>query len=186
MVPHDNNFNDQDADDLLDLALAREVRNLDRDIQPPRDLWPGIERSIANIPQRDNSGLLYRFMPYGVAASLIMAVTALVLSLDEPAISRDARYVTLEESVNRVQDDFLAVRNPSFQQFEKANRELDPETIKLLYRNVEIIEKARKEIELALEANPESQRLLEMLLRVHEQELNLLNQSYVNSDNSSI
>jgi hypothetical protein len=93
-------------------------------------------------------------------------------------------YASLEESVRQVQSDFLAVRNPTFRQFEQTNKELDPETVKLLYRNIEIIEKARKEIEFALMATPENEQLLGMLLRLHEQELDLLNQSYVNQTSS--
>ncbi len=182
MTSHDNK--PEQVDDLLDISLARAVRNLDREIQPHRDLWPGIERHIANFPQRDRDSFVYRMMPYGMAASLLIAVTALVLSLYPTSPMQTAHYASLEESVRQVQNDFLAVRNPSFQQFKQTNKELDPDTIKLLYRNVEIIEKARKEIELALIANPENEQLLGMLLRLHEQELGLLNQSYVNQTTS--
>ena len=182
MTSHDNKPGQDD--DLLDINLARAVRNLDREMQPHRDLWPGIERHIASYPQRDRDSFIYRMMPYGMAASLLIAVTALVLSLYQVKPLETTRYVSLEESVRQVQSDFLAVRNPTFQQFQQTNKELDPDTIKLLYRNVEIIEKARKEIELALLANPENEQLLGMLVRLHEQELGLLNQSYVNQSTS--
>lgn len=184
MVTHDNNGNGINGSEPLDMTLARAVRDLDREIQPTRDLWPGIERQIANYPQRQRDDWLYRLMPYGMAASLLIAVTALVLTLSQVGDQQEMKYATLESSIGELQNEYITVRNPAIQQFEEANRGLDPETIVLLRKNIEIIEKARREIELALLANPENQRLIDMLMRVHQQELNLLNQNYAEPDSS--
>jgi hypothetical protein len=184
MAANDNNGNGMNESEPLDISLARAVRDLDREIQPTRDLWPGIERKIASYPQRHRDDWLYKLMPYGMAASLLVAGTALVLSLTQVGSREELKYATLESSIGAMQNEFVTVRNPSIQQFEKANQGLDPETFLLLRKNIEIIEKARKEIELALLANPENQRLIDMLMRVHQQELYLLNQSYVEPDSS--
>ena len=184
MATHDNNGNGMNGSEPMDISLARAVRDLDREIQPTRDLWPGIERQIANYPQRHRDDWLYKVMPYGMAASLLVAATALVVSLTQVGSREELQYTSLENSIGAMQNEFMTVRNPSVQQFEEANQGLDPETIVLLRKNIEIIEKARKEIELALLANPENQRLIDMLMRVHQQELNLLNQKYVEHDSS--
>lgn len=182
MTTHDNNGDGMSGP--LDITLARAVRDLDRDIQPTRDLWPGIERQIASYPQRHRNDWLYKVMPYAMAASLLIAVTALILSVTQVGSREELKYVSLERSIGEMQNEFMAVRNPAIQQFEAANRGLDRETLLLLRKNIEIIEKARKEIELALLANPENLRLIDMLMRVHQQELNLLNQNYVEPDSS--
>lgn len=184
MTTHDNNGNGMNGSEPLDISLARAVRDLDREIQPTRDLWPGIERQIANYPQRHRDDWFYKVMPYGMAASLLVAATALVLSLTQIGSREESKYANLESSIGQMQNEFMAVRNPSIQQFEETNEGLNPETIQLLRRNIEIIEKARKEIELALLANPENQRLIDMLMRVHQQELDLLNRNYVEPDSS--
>lgn len=184
MTTHDNNGDGMNGSEPLDIALARAVRDFEREIQPTRDLWPGIERQIANYPQRHRDDWLYKLMPYGMAASLLIAVTALILSVTQVGGREELKYLSLERSMGEMQNEFMAVRNPSIQRFEKANQGLDRETILLLYKNIEIIEKARKEIELALLQNPENQHLIAMLMRVHQQELNLLNQNFVEYDSS--
>jgi len=184
MATHDNNGDGMNGSEPLDMSLARAVRDLDREIQPTRDLWPGIERKIASYPQRHRDDWMYKLMPYGMAASLLVAVAALVLSLTQAGSREELKYASLESSIGAMQNEFVSVRNPSIQQFEEANQGLDPDTIQLLRRNFDIIEKARREIELALLANPENQRLIDMLMRVQQQELNLLNQKYVEPDSS--
>ena len=67
--------------DAVELQLAREIRGLDREIMPQRDLWKAIERNIADYPQRKQFSLQRDWMPYGVAASLIIAITALVVNV---------------------------------------------------------------------------------------------------------
>ncbi len=184
MTTHDNNDTQSHDDVPPDIALARAVKNLDRDRQPLRDLWPGIERQIAGYPQRHRENWGYKLLPYGMAASLLIGVTALILSLHQLGNSQEIKYASLERAVGEMQNDFITVRNPSVQRFEQANQGLDEETISLLRKNFEIIEKARQEIELALVKNPENQRLIDMLMRVHQQELDLLNQKYVEPDGS--
>jgi hypothetical protein len=47
-----------------------------------------------------------------------------------------------------------------------------------LYRNLDILEQARRDIEAQVRENPENRRLLEMLMSIHAQELDLLKQDY--------
>ena len=163
-----------------DLELARAIAGLDRDIQPERDLWPGIERNIVARPQRDRRDLLYRWMPVGVAASLVFATAALVLSIVRFE-STGQRMVSFERPMDNMQAAYFQVRNPMMAKFSKTNRNLDPVTLDDLYRNFEIMENARREIERQLREHPHDQRLIELLMKVHEQELDLLKQNYTMS-----
>ena len=44
--------NHESATDSQDLLLAREIRNLDPEMSPGRNLWLGIERRIQDYPQK--------------------------------------------------------------------------------------------------------------------------------------
>lgn len=161
----------------VDLMLAREIRNLDREIMPGRDLWPGIERNISQFPQRKKTEWLGDWMPYGVAASLVIAVTSLLINLAGTQQSTFG-FTPSELALMNVKTEYVKVRNPLIDKFTEVNKELAPETLDELYRNIEIMEKARKDIEAHIRENPDNQRLVEMLMRLHEQEIELLVQDY--------
>ena len=159
---------------LSDTALARRARTLG-DIHPERDLWRGIERQILDHPQKTAVGS-GAWMPYATAASLLMAASALIISLVQPG-ERPGVDPQLA-ALGAIQQDYLRVRNPMVEQFGMVNRRLDDKTRSALFENLEIIAQARREITLELRENPQNDRLREMLLRLHEQELALLRKDF--------
>lgn len=173
----DNDMNGNNVNDPADLKLARAVREFEREVQPERDLWLGIERAIVAHPQKARSDWLQRFMPVGVAASLVIATAALVLAVVHPGQSA-VPMNAFRQPVPGMQDGYMNVGSPAVQRFTRTNRDLDPATLDDLYRNFEIMENARRDIERQLKANPNDQRLLEMRSRIREQELTLLRQNY--------
>ncbi|XOV89050.1 MAG: hypothetical protein ACFHX7_03965 [Pseudomonadota bacterium] len=163
--------------DAAELRLARELRALPRTMAPERDLWAGIERKILDYPQRRRVNWTRDWMPYGVAASLLIAVAALGISvLQGPG--PEPTYASFERSMDGLQADYLAVRNPMVEQFKTMNQGLDPVVLEDLQRNLEILAVARREIEQQVRANPQDQKLVEMLMSIHEQELELLKQNF--------
>ena len=70
-----------------EMRLAREVRNLDRELMPNRDLWSGIERRIEAYPQPKKAERNTGWMQYGIAASVLMAFSALALTVLAPGAS---------------------------------------------------------------------------------------------------
>ena len=72
------------------------------------------------------------------------------------------------------------------ERFDVANKDLAPETRDDLFRNIEIIRAARRDIEAQLLQNPDNPRLVEMLMRVHQQELELLKQDFSQIGRSSM
>ena len=163
--------------DAVELQLAREIRGLDREIMPQRDLWKAIERNIADYPQRKQFSLQRDWMPYGVAASLIIAITALVVNV-VGIEQKGSTLLAADYAIDSIDSGYMNVRNPMVDQFRETNKNLDQATLDDLYRNIEIMAKARKDIETQVRANPENTKLVEMLMRVHERELELLKQDY--------
>ena len=161
----------------IDLMLAREIRNLDPEMMPTRDLWSGIERNMIEYPQRKKSEWAVSWMPVGVAASLVIAVSALVVNM-LGINQQPSQLLSAEHAITAVQSHYLEVRNPLIDQFAETNKSLAPETLEELYRNIQIVENARKDIEAQVRMDPDNQRLVAMLMRIHEKEIKLLKQDY--------
>lgn len=165
-----------------EMRLAREVRHLDKEMQPDRDLWAGIERRIEAHPQPKKAEPV-AWMRYGMAASVLMAFSALVLTVadisgnlggtETVAFQNDAT-----ATLDTLQVEYRKTREPLVERFTDTNRNLAPETLEELYRNIEIMAEARRDIEDQVRKDPTNPRLVEMLMRVHEQELELLKQDF--------
>jgi hypothetical protein len=165
-----------------DLELARLVRDLEPEMQPDRDLWVGVQRRILDYPQKPVRDQQF-WMPYAVAASLLVAVSALVLNLvqmQQPAAFNQGQLT----GVSEIRQEYLQVRNPMVERFNQVNSGLDEETRTDLYENLEILDRAWRELEYQVQVNPENVRLREMLIRIHEQELELLKKDFVHAGTS--
>lgn len=170
------------TESISDLELARMVRDLDPEMQPDRDLWVGVQRRILDHPQKPVRDQQF-WMPYAVAASLLVAVSALVLNIvqmQQPASIPQGQLTGVAE----IQQEYLQVRNPMVERFNQVNSALDEETRTDLYENLEILDRARRDLEYQVQANPENVRLREILIRIHEQELELLKKDFVHSGTS--
>jgi len=167
----------------FEMRLAREIKQLDSEIMPSRNLWAGIERNMLDHPQKPSLSaqitktITKNWMPYGIAASLVIGLVSLLLNVSGYS-KQDLQFVASDHAIKGFQDGYLAVRNPLVDQFNQANKDLPPETLEDIYRNLEIISQARREIEHQVQEDPDNQRLLNMLMRIHEQELELLKPVY--------
>lgn len=164
------------------MQLAREVRNLDREMQPSRDLWAGIERRIEAHPQPKKAEPV-AWMRYGMAASVLMAFSALVLTIADVTGTLDPQNSVVFQTdgaatLDTLQVEYQRTRDPLVDRFTDTNRNLAPETLEELYRNIEIMAQARRDIEDQVRKDPTNPRLVELLMRVHEQELELLKQDF--------
>ena len=70
------------------------------------------------------------------------------------------------------------------EEFTRVNQGLDTRTRNELHRNLEIMAQARLDLERQVRENPDNQHLIEMLMRVHEQELELLKQDFTKRSTS--
>ncbi|MBO6556313.1 MAG: hypothetical protein JJ957_07405 [Pseudomonadales bacterium] len=167
---------------ISDLELAGMVRDLESEMQPHRDLWVGVERRIQEHPQKPWRDQQF-WMPYAVAASLVLAVSALVINIVELQQPRPVAQGQLA-GLGEIQQEYLQVRNPMVERFTQVNSALDEETRNDLYESLSILDRARRDLEYQVQANPENTRLRSMLIRIHEQELELLKRDFVHSGTS--
>lgn len=165
---------DPDLEPLLDRA-----RSLPRSIEPPRDLWSGIENRIsgrASEPAPWSLALLFP-RPFVAAAVgvLLVATTAIsVLWISQPGAPRsDAEMAAIAGQV-RERDGVSEVHQSIIDLLEAHRTELPPETVAVLDQNLRSIDRAIAEIHLALESNPEHQALGFLLAEAYRSEAELL------------
>lgn len=151
---------------MNEIDLRWRLRQLPREMQPARDLWPAIAAAATRAPARPR----WRWMhSLAMAASVALAVglawrmtpppaatTPLATQPDEEAriLEREARAMTLE--------------------YQAALRELDgapmPGNLK---PGLRVLDESAREIRAAIAANPDSPALLQQLRKTYSRRLEL-------------
>jgi hypothetical protein len=161
------------ADELRALHVA--ATTLPREIQPARNLWPGISARLA--PRQVRTLAWKRWAPLVMAATIVVAVTALLtarltshgsrvaagpapVSAHPAAFDADRDYALATEDLERL----LAERRD----------QLAPATVAVLERNLALIDAAITESRAALAADPANADLRALLWGAHRQKLDLL------------
>ena len=112
---------------------------------PERDLWPGIEARLTRRRQRS-------WLPYALAASFVVAVTAGVWRQwpgpDTPPAGRPAPATTVAAA--------------------HATRQVQPQQQALLKANLGIVRDAERQLQHALEQDPQSESLQRLLQSVQD------------------
>ncbi len=165
--------------DSLEQALAA----VPRELQPSRDLWPGIAGSIGHDAQRVRRAPWSQW-PMALAASL--AVLGLVGALcwsvvhDRPGGERVASATPpgsgrgIAVSFQRPQDaDYIAARTALERTFNERLTLLKPATRERIRADLETIRKANADISAALAQDPASPLLWQLLRSTWQQEIDL-------------
>lgn len=154
-------MNDRKFEELLD----RELKDLKRDIAPPRDLWPGIDHAI-------NGGGRRLFSPVALAASVVLAVAL--------AVSGGLYFNTPEQSATSVSD-FIALL--------QSEHEKNKQSLLVQYQDqtplapdweaqMQQLEQAEQVIYQALREDPENIELLKILRQVQTKQIELIESVY--------
>jgi len=162
----------------FDDKLDRATQGLRQEIAPERDLWPGIEKAIA-APRRS------RWTPMLAQAAAIVllvgassTVTWLVMRDDSAPVVNVAPELMFEQASfggdRSLGPDFLAARNTLRVELDAELARLSPEIRDDVRANLELVQDAIYEINLALEADPDNALLQQKLLSAYRDEINLL------------
>ena len=168
-------------------ALLNDLRALPHDIQPARDLRTGIAERLAAarpaLPLQRNRAAWYRNAGLLAAAAALVVVTATVThwwtlqQRTQPVAptqasgahasaipvsfrNQEARYITQIASVQSALD--------------RERDSLAPATVRILERNMAIIDQAIEESRAALDHDPANRDLGQMVLSAYQQKLELL------------
>lgn len=165
-------MNDLNKDKMTDNLQSKEAEvlkqasELDKEIAPSRDLWPGIEQAINNVPQQ--RGVEKSWSSYSkIAASF--APIVLVLGL------------WFGQSINNDNPgDNEQLFNPIAAGFEIQKRQLliqvsgQPSAVSNWQESLAELEQAEQALVKALQSQPEDPALMKMLHQVYQQQLELI------------
>lgn len=165
----------------LDGELERAVAKLPREIQPSRDLWPGIEAAIGDAGRSD-----HRWWPrgwQGLAAALALAASSSLITL---WVSRDGDStvqppawvqgdVGMQFAAYPIGPQYAEARRKLSMRFDARLDQLAPETRVAVEQSLADIRQALNEMDEALRADPNNVLLQQLLLAAYQDELAVLN-----------
>lgn len=141
-------------------AILAEARTLPREIQPARNLWPGIAPRLAARPSR-------RVPWLQLAAALALFAGGFAAARLGQGPAEPTRLATLQQ-------EYAVASTELSRQLAGESTGLAPETRRVVERNLEIIDQAIREAEAALTGDPANGALEQMLVARYEQRLELL------------
>lgn len=165
--------------------LLAKAAELPKDVEPSRDLWPGIAARLGEAP-RETTGKDLRWPMALAAGFLVASVSALLtwslMRAPEPAVV--AKTPTVQAPVSDVVPvsygpnsgltaQELMARDELVVRFREKFTTLRPETRDAIVKNLAIMQAAADEIDAALAKDPASGMLKGMLVGTYKQELQL-------------
>lgn len=161
----------EDKDDRLMAAAA----GLATEIRPGRDLWPGIEEAIRQ-PRR------HRWTPMLAQAATVLllvgasSIVTYFLVHEEPRVievprtTLNAEFVSLAGPAT-LGDEYSRARGEAASRLDRELERLSPETRADVERNLAVIRYAIADISAALDEEPDSQLLQQLLVDAYREEI---------------
>jgi len=144
--------------------LQQKLDKLPREIQPQRDLWPGIDLALENQTQHANNPVLWA----GIAASIAVFGLVGLLSLNivtGPAL----KPVELNQLVSNMSE-----QHEKQKQFLLASYEQQPALTDNWRDQLGELDSAATVIKTALEGDPGDANLIKLLQQVYQQQIKLI------------
>lgn len=145
-----------DRNDIGEAELRLALRGLRRDIEPGRDLWPGI---AARLPQQRMTRRPAPVWPLALAASMLLA-----LGLAWQAGPQDVRPVAVDAPRTSLPETAEALTV----HYQAALRELDVHAPSASWQpGLEALDRSAEQVREALRHSPDSSLLLEQLRQIY-------------------
>lgn len=167
----------------FDDELMAAAGKLAREVEPERDLWPGIEQAIAQ-PAAPGRKAWNGVWAQAAAVVLLVAassgITWLVVSEDTETVSPVAEGPTLVfepvafGSMYSLGPDFIDARRSLAAKIDDELGRLTPAQHEEVEKNLEVIRRAIDDINQALAAEPDNALLQGLLLNTYREELDLM------------
>jgi hypothetical protein len=153
-----------------------EVERVPRDLEPERDLWPGI---AARVRARRRAA---RWRLAALAAGLVLAVGALLWrgpSAEEVPLQASTKPTETVGLAAYAETDrtLAAIRDELQRSIEARQDRLPPETRTLVFENLRTIDRAIAEIERALDGAPGNAELTRTYIEYRQRQIGLLRQA---------
>lgn len=167
-------MNDIDRDDKLIAAAS----GLATGISPDRDLWPGIEQAITTPKRSRWTPMLAQAAAVVLLVGASSGITYLTMKEEPVVMQRFSPELQFERTAFGAEQTLGSVYRSAQGNYQAdLNKELEklsPEVRADIEKNLALIEDAIAEINLALEQNPDSVLLQELLVRSYREQHTLL------------
>ena len=161
-------------------ALVQRAAEMEQQIQPSRELWPGILARIDKGSSARNTWWLQL-----AAAGIALAVLTVPLSVwwsghQDSAISTSDRVALVDDRLTdqaamaRSEDGVLLARTDLVTAIEKQRDVIEDDTLQVLEDNMILLDRAIGELRTALDEDPQNLRLRMLLASRYQQERKLL------------
>lgn len=162
--------------------LTARASELAREIAPERDLWPRIEAAIAEERRPARGGWVPRYFAQAAAVVLLVGgssgLTYLVMkdaaAPVQVAVTPDLVFEQASFARYDLGPGFQDARSRLRSQLDDELARLSPEARSEVEENLDSIRQAIREINTALEAEPDNVLLQEILLRTYRDELTVM------------
>ena len=172
--------------------IEKAMSALPDEIEPANDGWSAVKDKILNqsgrhtasidsgMNQRVNQPVANRgWMPYAVAASLLVAVASSILSIktlsDYQAFQQSHdHYVAQQQEFQLLEQRRQIIKASFVEDFSNMASKMDPEVAADIQNNLVIIEQALLDIRKAMIAEPDNARLTELLEETYQREEQLI------------
>ena len=164
-----------------DDKLTAAARQLATGIRPQRDLWPDIERAIAEPEPRRS-----RWTPMFAQAAAIVLLVGASSALTYLAVKDDKPVVITQQSPEysfqraafgssyTLGSDYLETRADVVARFEQQLERLSPAERQDVEQSLEVIRGAINDINAALQQDPDNILLQDLLMKTYHEELNVM------------
>ena len=155
-------------------ALDRITAGLPKELVPGRDLWPAIAARISEPAQHAARPIHWWQSPLPVAASLMIAASALTYALTRPGPGQAPGSGSERVPTLALDAGFLADRQRLGDLAEGRISELSPQMQSLLRENLAAIRGGIKTISAVLATDPDNSDLQDLLVSTYRQELQVM------------
>jgi len=164
-------------------TLLHRAAQLPPEVEPARDLWPGIRDKIATgsalpSPAR-RSVVSYGWMAAAAVLLVLLssAVTLWVVRHGSPGEHRRAVASPEMVALRASEPDYLQARKVLYAALEQRRRHLSPATVKILEQNLAAMDRALHAMKSALDKDPGNRGLAVLIESTYRQEIQLLMQA---------
>lgn len=177
---------EEELDQDMLRALARQTAALPREIEPPAGAWDRIRNEIdsdrvVSAADARRKTRWWQNPQFLIAAGVVLVagsslVTAMLIdrTLPEPPTVAEAPSTASLVRFTSEENNYIATANRLTEILDDKNNDLAPETVAKLRESVRVIDAAILEARRALAADPSNKALMDMVIASYSQKVDLL------------
>jgi hypothetical protein len=157
-------------------TLVERAAALPKEIRPARDLMPGIRRAVEQRgrPRATRAWIGWAGLAASVLLLVTLGITTMTLRQRGEEAARAAPAPDAMTEIRAAEQEYLKAAELLAEALERQRGSLSPETAALVEENLEIINRAIANVQLALNAEPGNAKNGQVLTALYQQKIEIL------------